>query len=161
MELLPRLANLRVFTVHGGSGLTKTDVLALAEALPNPHIVINSCPECEIDSDDPRYALRNRISEHLRFGRYTEAAAAAEQPLADLDFAKPRFERRFQDGAIHDWLFALNFAAAEEHDPAERRNKCIKAAQLADRILDVLPKSGEICGLAGLGWRGGIACSHR
>jgi hypothetical protein len=152
LELLPRLANLQVFTVVGGSDLRRTDVLALAEALPNLHIVINSCRECQIDRDDPRYALRYCISDHLRFGRYTEAAAAGEQLLADLDFAKPRFERTFQDGAIHDWLFALNFAAAEEHDPAERRNKCIKAAQLADRILDVLPKSGEICGLAGLGW---------
>ena len=102
MELLPRLANLQVFTVVGGSDLRTTDVLALAEALPNLLIVINSCRECEIDSDDPRYALRYRISEHLRFGRYTEAVAAGEQLLADLDFAKPRFERRFQDGAIHD-----------------------------------------------------------
>ena len=152
LDLLPRFANLQVFTVGGGGDLRRTDVLALAEALPNLHIVINSCRECEIDRDDPRYALRNRISEHLSFGRYTEAAAAAEQLLADLDFAKPRFERRFQDDALHDWLFALNFAAAEEHDPAERRNKFIKAAQLADRILDVLPKSGEICGFAGLGW---------
>jgi hypothetical protein len=77
LELLPRLANLQVFTVHGGSDLTKTDVLALAEALPNLHIVINSCRECQIDRDDPRYALRYRISDHLRFGRYCRRRRAA------------------------------------------------------------------------------------
>jgi hypothetical protein len=53
---------------------------------------------------------------------------------------------------LHSWLRALKFAAAEERDPSERRAKVARAAQLADRILVMLPDDAESCRFAGAAW---------
>ena len=78
---------------------------------------------------------------------YDEAAAAAEQLFADMNFAKPRFEAEFQESALKGWLRTLTGVAARERDPEERRNKVMRAAQWADRILDALPKTPDLCWL--------------
>jgi Leucine-rich repeat (LRR) protein len=150
-DLLPSLASLEVLTISGWD-LKREDLLALADAFPEVYVSVAHCSEFGLDTGSPMYSLCSSISNHLHFGRYNEAIGAAEQFFTGIDFTKPQFEKRFQERALQSWLVAMKFAAAEERDPDGRRNKFIKAAQLADRILPVLPDNGESCVFAGVGW---------
>ena len=64
-----------------------------------------------------------------------------------MNFAKPRFEAEFQESALKGWLHTLTNVAARERYPERRRNKVIRAARWADRILDALPKTPDLCWL--------------
>lgn len=144
LELLPRLAHLEILSLGCGSKLGRADLQKLSNALPGVHIRIKSCDDLKVGIDDPRYALRRRIG---CANSYDEAAAAAELLFADMNFAKPRFEAEFQESALKGWLHTLTGVAARERDPEQRRNKVMRAAQWADRILDALPKTPDLCWL--------------
>ncbi len=144
LDLLPRLAHLEILSLGCGSKLGRADLQALSNALPGVHIRIKSCDDLKVGIDDPRYALSRKIG---CANSYDEAAAAAEQLFADMNFAKPRFETEFQESALKGWLRTLTDVAARERDPEERRNKVLRAAQWADRILDALPKTPDLCWL--------------
>ena len=144
LELLPRLAHLEILSLGCGSKLGRADLQTLSNALPGVHIRIKSCDDLKVGIDDPRYALRRRIG---CANSYDEAAAAAELLFADMNFAKPRFEAEFQESALKGWLRTLTGVAARERDPEQRRNKVMRAAQWADRILDALPKTPDLCWL--------------
>lgn len=144
LDLLPRLAHLEILSLGCGSKLGRADLQKLSNALPGVHIRIKSCDDLKVGIDDPRYALRRKIG---CANSYDEAAAAAEQLFADMNFAKPRFEAEFQESALKGWLRTLTGVAARERDPEQRRNKVMRAAQWADRILDALPKTPDLCWL--------------
>src|ERR1700730_12829953 len=144
LDLLPRVAHLEILSLECRSKLGRADLQALSNALPGVHIRIKSCDDLKVGIDDPRYALRRKIG---CADSYDEAAAAAEQLFADMNFAKPRFEAEFQESAMKGWLRTLTDVAARERDPEERRNKVLRAARWADRILDALPKTPDLCWL--------------
>jgi hypothetical protein len=152
IEILPRLPALQVFVVYSGWDLERADIMALTGALPGVYVAVRLCQDYSVDYDSPRYALKSSIDDHLRSGRYSEAAAAAERLFADIDCTKPQFDRDFQERALESWLLALKFAAAGETDASQRRVKAAEAAQMADRILAMLPDDVESCRFAGVAW---------
>jgi hypothetical protein len=164
IEFLPLLAALRVFVVHWGWDLGREDITALAEALPGAYVAVEHCKAYDVEWGSPRYALKNSVRDHLGYGRYHEASAAAEQLFAGMDYTKPQFDSAVQQDALQNWLMALNLAATEERDPSERRNRIARAAQMADRILAMLPDDVESCrfaDVARLRWSSLLAQANR
>src|SRR5260370_11827891 len=111
LDLLPRLAHLEILSLGCGSKLGRADLQALSSAHPGVHIRSKSCDDPKVGSADPRYALSRKIG---CANSYDEAAAAAEQLFADMNFAKPRFETEFQESALKGWLRTLTDVAARE-----------------------------------------------
>jgi hypothetical protein len=145
LDLKERLPDLDVLSL-GYEDVPGAEVQAVASTLPGVYLRARYCPDFRIEMEHPLYRLNGNLGSALRARKYDEATPMAEQLIALLDLSKPRFEAEFIEGALRHCVDAFVFDAATA-SPTDKAAKVMRAAELADRILAFLPKTGALCWL--------------
>jgi hypothetical protein len=130
----------------GYGGLSGDEVASIAAALPGVYVRVESCADFRLELEHPLYRLNGSVGSHLYQANYAAAAREAELLLPELGPPRMRFEAGFIEEALRHCMDAFTYDTAKAEGD-EKIAKVLRAADLADRILALLPKSADVCWL--------------